>query len=426
MKIEELANKLCVKTKPNIHKLNIYNDIRNCFIKRSHQLDAEKFQSPSINLTTHVQRNFAQNEEEHSVYQRADYIPIKTERKFNRMFRTINNVEPKTLFFNSGMASISTIMFYLKNSKRLGTLNLGENVYFETKWLAEDFTDIKYFNEYNLNLDANAQIFWWEYPINCTQPTKFPFEQQLDIEKIFNIIKQFCDYRPKKNHFLVIDYTLYYLPFQISDYLLRVPDNLEIFLITSLQKHRGYGLDLTNGGAITFYSKNNKVYEKLVKLRAIMGTSIPQETIWTMPEIETGAINKLVKDSGKNAQKIYEFISKYNIEKVKFYFSNNEKFLTSFIFIEIDKELVSGYKKKPYLSDILIEKIVFSAIKNGAILVYGTSFGLPFTRIFKNSERYDNTNSLRLAVGYDREMNKNVDKSIIEGVKLFQESIRTL
>ena len=423
MKLKTVAKQLRISADISGKNSLTYRRVREYFINRFHHLDSGKFQSPSIAPTTESQRNGSQNEKEFSVYQRSDYTPEYSEGKFNKIFKSFRGRMPKTLLFNSGMATISTVMFFLKNVKKLGTLYIGENAYFETKWLVEDFKEVKYFNEYSPVFGKDVRIFWLEYPINCTQPSKYPFDKQLDTKLVFSSIVKICHANLGQKYALVVDYTLFYLPFDIFAYLDELPKNLEVFLITSLQKHRGYGFDLTNGGALTFYSDAGD-YEELKKLRAIMGTSITQETIWTMPEISPKIINKIVRDSAVNAEKIFDEISKKVYGPVKFFYSKNSGFRTSFIFVEIDKTLVKTHKSKPFLSERLVEEIVRSAKKNSAILVNGTSFGLPFTRIFKNSERYENTNSLRIAVGYDEEMCAGVAKSIVEGTENFVKSLR--
>lgn len=425
MKLQSLAKQLGISTDISAKTPLAYRQIRTYFINRFHHLDRGKFQSPSIFPSTELQRNKSQNEKEFSVYQRSDYTPEYLEGRFNKMFMKSSVATPRTLFFNSGMATISTVMFLLKNVKKLGTLYIGENAYFETKWLSEDFKPAKYFNEYSPMFGKDARIFWLEYPVNCTQPSNYPFDNQLDLKKTLYSIVKACRENPRQKYALVVDYTLFYLPLDIFKYLDEVPGNLEVFLITSLQKHRGYGFDLTNGGALTFYSDAND-NEELKKLRAIMGTSITQETVWTMPEINPKLINKIIQDSSLNAEKIFNQISKKEYGPVKFFYSKNGDFRTSFIFVEIDKILVKTHRSKPFLSEKLVQEIITAAKKNSAVLVNGTSFGLPFSRIFKNSERYENTNSLRIAIGYDENMCVGVAKSIIEGTENFVNLLKTI
>jgi hypothetical protein len=218
---------------------------------------------------------------------------------------------------------------------------------------------------------------------------------------------------------LVLDYTFYFLPFDITKYIKKLPANLSIFLVTSLQKHRNLGLDLTNAGAITLYSHQaNDDYEYFTRIRAIMGASIIQETVWLMPPIDKEIINQIVIDSGLEARRIYKEINRPELS-IKFYCADNQRFQNSFIFVEIDHELMKKSTKIPYFSDLLMAELVVAAKRHGTILIQGTSFGFPFSRIFKNSERYANTSTLRLAVGYDADLNKDLGLSIKEGVDRF-------
>jgi len=426
MKIRRLAKILGVDLQSGLVGIKAYMQLRSKYISKFHKIDRQKFQSPSIDPSTHTQRNVNQNVKEFSVYQRADFTPVLLETSFNNIFKEIGGGKPRTLFFNSGMSVIATLMFYLKNTKKTKSLLMGENVYFETKWLAKNYPNVYFFNEYNnFTIPKKIETFWIEYPINCTQPSKYPFDQDLDIKKVLKMIIKHATLNKNKTISLVIDYTLYYLSNDLIGSITKLPNNLNIYLVTSLQKHRGYGLDLTNGGAVTIYG-NNIDYDELEKLRTITGANITQETVWTMPIIKSGLINKIILDSSNNANKIFNEISKHRFNGINFYYSDNKNFKTSFIFIKIDKSILELSIKFPFFSDLLIGKIIKSAEKNNAIMSTATSFGLPFTRIFKNSERYDNTNSLRIAVGYDEDMCRNVSKAIIEGTYEFLRSISPL
>lgn len=418
MKLEEIALNLSVDNPKNLSGLMLYNHIRNRQFDKFKSIYREPFQSPSVDPTTNKQRSQLQIETEHSVYQRSDYTPLGLEYYFNSIFPSLGSVTPKTLLFNSGMAAISSLAYFLHCSKNVQKLVLGENAYFETKWLLEDYRRCQLVNEYQLKTLPKADTYWFEYPINCTSPLKYPFREQFDLSGFFT---KFIEIVKKSSRpiYLVLDYTLYYLPFNLNSFLKNLPSNLTIFLVTSLQKHRGLGLDLTNAGAITIYSHQNvDIYEYLSRVRAIMGTSITQETAWFMPPLNPKIINQIIADSGLEARRLYQHINCPN-SAVRFYCADNHQFQTCFIFAIIDPSLMKKYNTVPYLSDQLIAELVASAKRHHAVLIQGTSFGFPFTRIFKNSERYNDTDTLRIAVGYDSNLNKNLDIAIIEGVDNF-------
>jgi ssDNA-binding Zn-finger/Zn-ribbon topoisomerase 1 len=134
-----------------------------------------------------------------------------------------------------------------------------------------------------------------------------------------------------------------------------------------------------------------------------------------MPQINNKLINQIIKDSGNEAKKLFNKCNNLGLP-IKLYFSDNKTFDSCFIFIKIDQKLMKRSVRKPYYSDLLIAELVKSAKRNKCILVNSTSFGFPFSRIFKNSERYSNADSLRIAVGYDSEFNLNLDKAINEGI----------
>lgn len=425
MEITTVAEQLGIKDASDKNPSVAYSRMRQYYFERFRKRVGGAFQSPSIFPTTIEQRSLSQNYEEHSVYQRSDFIPLQTESSLNRYFFQLRDREPVTLLFSSGMAAISTTAFFLRNVCGVPTTTLGENSYFETKWVFQNYPNTALINEYQSIIPENFDLLWLEYPINCTYPTDYPFSNQLNIKAIADQSIAVCHRHPNEFKKLVFDYTLHPIPFDLSPYLNEIPDNLDIFLITSLQKHRGYGLDLTNGGAITYYSTEPKVIkDQLRRLQAIWGTSITQESLWLMPEINPKLINQLIEDSGNNAQSIAK---KLPTEEgpIHIFYADNPQFKTSFIYLTIDDNLIKKRISEPYLIDLLIRDIIEASKSQRAIMVHGTSFGLPNTRIFKNSERYDNCNSLRLAIGYDEVMNEGVDKAIQHGISSFVQQLQT-
>jgi len=417
MTLEDLATELKIENTKGYRGLKLYNHIRKLYFEKFKKSYNKPFQSPSISPSTSIQRAILQNTKEFNVYQRSDFVPLNLEKNLNDFFPVISDVLPRTLLFNSGMAAISSLSYLLHGPKDIESLVLGQNSYFETKWLLDDYHKCKKIDEYKLEIPNGSDAYWFEYPINCTSPDEYPFEKQLNLADFFKKFLKIVD-KAKKPIYLVLDYTLYFLPFDISRFMKNLPNNLTIFLVTSLQKHRGLGLDLTNGGAITYYSKDDEDYEYLSRVRTIMGASITQETTWLMPAINNKIINQIIKDSGNESRKLFHKINTPNLP-ITFYCAENEDFQTSFIFVKIDKSLMKLSKSKPYFSDQLMAEFIAVANKYKTTLIQGTSFGFPFTRIFKNSERYTNTDSLRIAVGYDPNFNRNLDKVFTEGVSNF-------
>lgn len=420
MKLAELAKELNLPIKPSgLEEMEIYSQIRDYFFQLFALRIKNQFQSPSLKSSTTIQRTKNQNSIEHSVYQRSDYNPLKAENQLNDLYHALKSKNPKTLYFNSGMAAINTLLFFLYHHHKIGLFLVGENAYYETKYLFEDYGSVSYYNDYYSLPKINFDSLWLEYPINCTNPANYPINKSSIIKIHLKQFFQQAKKNKKKKFYLVIDYTLGKVPFQQSVFK-SAPENVSIFLVTSLQKHRGYGLDLVNAGAITIFS-NRKDYIYLKKLRAIMGASYTQETFWLQPQISYKTINKLIKDSGNIAYNISTQI--INRKEVKCYFANNT-FKTSFIFLKIDKKLITNHIKNPYLSDLLIKSIIKSAKINKTEMITGTSFGFPFTRIFKNSERYENTDILRIAIGYNEILNSKTAKAINEGIEDFIKGLK--
>lgn len=417
MKLNKIATQLGINSQGKTG-MTLYRKMRQHYFNEFKQLDKLVFQSPSVRPSSHKQRSLSQIESEHSVYQRSDYTPISLENSFNSIFPNLGETTPRSIFFNSGMAAISSLAYFLHGPKNISKLVLGENAYFETKWLLEDYHKCHLVDEYQLKIPVDADVYWFEYPINCTSPKKYPFQEQLDIESFFKKILEITQ-KTSKQIYLVLDYTLYFLPFDVTKYVAKLPANLSIFLVTSLQKHRNLGLDLTNAGAITIYSHNvADDYEYFTRVRAIMGASITQETVWLMPPIDKNIINQIITDSGLEARRIFKLINRPKLP-IKFFCADNNQFQTSFIFVEIDEDLMKKSVVVPYFSDLLMAEFVAAAKKHKTVLIQGTSFGFPFCRVFKNSERYMNTSALRIAVGYDPDFNKNIERALIEGVDSF-------
>ncbi len=423
MEIARLAEHFEIPIHQSDNSMAIYSEIRRYFFDRYKTMVDQNFQSPSIDSTTHPQRSIFQLPQEHGVYQRADFTPLRTERQFNGFQMPIGEIQPVSLFFNSGMAAIGSLAFYLRNNQRVPTTHIGENSYFETKWIYDSYDQVNYVNEYQDPVPQNFDLLWMEYPINCTRPEEYPFNNQLDLESLIPQTVDICEQNPDQQKSIVVDYTLHPIPLDLSSHLSRLPENLSLFLVTSLQKHRGYGLDLVNGGAVTFYGKRqDEVYEEVKKIRTIMGTSFTQESLWLMPEIRPQLINQLILDSGENARNLALEIPD-TLGAVKKFYSDNNRFKTSFIYLIVNDLLVQQRTQPPYLIDLLISHLVESAQEEDTLLVHGTSFGLPYTRLFKNAERYQNCTSLRIAVGYDEKMNQGLDKALTRGIGKFNERI---
>ncbi|OGC77880.1 hypothetical protein A2619_03695 [candidate division WWE3 bacterium RIFOXYD1_FULL_39_9] len=399
-------------------KMELYTNARNFFIRSFKKKYSNFFQSPSVLPSVISQRSGNQSDLEHSVYQRSDYTPISLETSLNGYFPDLGSVKSTTLMFSSGMAAVSSLVYFLYGKKGVSKIDIGKNSYFETKWLIEDYRRVFWFNEYALDIEASCSCIWTEYPINCTQPGLYPFSSQMNLSRLFKKSIEMAS-STRRQTYLVIDYTLGFLPFDVALYLDKLPENLTVFLVTSLQKHRGYGFDLTNAGAVTIYSHHLKEdREYLDRVRAITGSLVTQETVWLMPQINPTLINKLVHDSGQNAHDIFYKLKDVS-SQVRVDYADSKDFYTSFIYLTISPEMMKRSVLVPYYSDLLVKEIIQTAKRKKTVIVQGTSFGFPFTRIFKNSERYENTNSLRVAIGYDEEMTQGVAESLEEGINNF-------
>jgi hypothetical protein len=417
MKIRDVASALELKIESK-QSLDMYNEMRAHYFDRYQTTfsQSKPYQSPSIDPTTDTQRSLNQSVAEHNVYQRADYEPHRLEEQINSLFPVVGKKKPKTILFNSGMGAISCLLFFLQSVKKVKRILLGANSYYETKnFFKFGYGNYQLFNEYEVLNAEDYDVVWMEYPINCTLPENYPFQEPLPLKETVAKISTYAQANSQKEIYFVLDYTLSEIPFDVQLLGEKLPDNVSLFFVTSLQKHRQYGLDLVNLGAITLYSSGS-AYEDITFFRGSLGVAPTQEAIWLMPELKPDLINRLIIDSGENAKRIYKEIKDKLPSGIRAYYSLNSGFYCSFIFLMIDPALIQKHTKKPYLSELLIKEIINAAKECNTCLVHGTSFGFPFTRIFKNSERYENTNALRVAIGYDDEMVKNNAEIFIKGM----------
>jgi cystathionine beta-lyase/cystathionine gamma-synthase len=421
MKIRAVAEELNIQINAK-RSLDIYNELRDHHYEKfaTHFAGNKPFQSPSIAPTTHDQRSSSQSMDEYNVYQRADYEPHHIEEQIKSFFPIFSEKKPQTILFNSGMGAITALLFFLQSVQKVKRILIGANAYYETKnFFKFGYGNYEFFNEYKVLNAEDYDVVWLEYPINCTLPDKYPLNTPLPLKETIEKILKYASSNPKRQISIVIDYTLSELPFNFSPLGKILPSNVSLFLLTSLQKHRQYGLDLVNLGAITLYSSGS-AYEDITFFRGSLGVAPTQEAIWLMPGLKPDLINRLITDSGNNAKRIYKAIKQKLTPEIRAYYSLNSGFQSSFIFLIIDPALIPKHTKKPYLSELLIKEIVSAAKKSDACLVHGTSFGFPFTRIFKNSERYENTNALRVAIGYDEDMVKHNAEILVKGINVWK------
>lgn len=127
MKLEKVALSLGISSINGENKLQLYRRVRQNFIRHFGAKYKDFYQSPSILPSTSRQRSTYQSEKEHSVYQRSDYTPIILEHSFNSLFPSLASIAPITLMFNSGMAAISSVVYFLYGHKKIRCLSAGEN-----------------------------------------------------------------------------------------------------------------------------------------------------------------------------------------------------------------------------------------------------------------------------------------------------------
>lgn len=416
MNINDIGDYLDVRMDQRANNLENYQLIRKALFERFYDNYLGTFQSPSLKASPVVLRGRFQAERPLEYYLRFDFNPLHLEENFNAGHQPINSVWPKTLFFNSGMSAITALAIYLAKVAKTGGFLLGQHTYYEVKHVLRRIFAPQLFLESETQISDDTQMIWFDYPTNSDDKNCF-----LDLQKVLSTVSRLSQNHYDKEFYLVIDYTTSAFGFSLEKYLEDLPNNLHIFLVSSLQKHMTYGLDIGTGGALTIYSRAADIYDDIKILRGYTGSLFNEQSFFLFPKIEPEIVKKLVVDSGKIAQSIFEHI-KYLSKgiDVQYTYDSPESYNSSLILLRLDNDLFLHKKGKDFHPiDQLVQCILTETKKNRTVIVNGASFGFPMTRIQKNGGLDDDVRSLRIAAGYDEEMNKNVIETIGNGIRNF-------
>lgn len=414
MDIKIIADYLKIPIHRQADSLAVYKEIRKNLFRRYYEKYIGTFQSPSVSPTPIIQRANNQTDRKNETYLRYDFRPQDLEEKFNSGFLSVNGVQPQTLFFNSGMSAITTLVLYLAKVVRPKKVLLGDYTFFESKHILRRLFLTKIFSEESFEIPDDTTLVWFDYPTNDDN------NYFLNLPKLLNEMIKRSYERYDEEFFIVIDYTVSAFGFSLEKYLKELPLNLHIFLVSSLQKHMTYGLDIGTGGALTIYSRASNIYAKIDMLRSYSGSFLNERSYFLLPPIEPSIVRRVIFDSGSIALEIAQEISNLSSKIIVHYqYKSPEPYTSSLIFVQLGDELLHNSSLKNYAIDSLTKCILVEAKKNNAILVHGTSFGFPMTRIFKNGDIDEDVRILRIVAGYDERMQENVLKSIKDGIQTF-------
>jgi hypothetical protein len=416
MDIKFIGDYLNIQIDNKLDNLEIYRLIRKTLFERFYKNYLGTFQSPSISASPVVLRGQFQAERSLECYLRFDFNPSELEEKFNEGHKPINFIWPKTLFFNGGMSAITTLAIYLAKEAKTGRLLLGQHTYYEVKHILRRLFAPQLFTESEVLISDDTQLIWFDYPTNSDDKNCF-----IDILTVLSSVIRLSKNHYDKEFYLVIDYTVSAFGFSLEKYLDDLPNNLHIFLVSSIQKHMTYGFDIGTGGALTIYSRTADIYDNIMHLRGFTGSLFNEQSFFLLPNIEPEIVKQIVVDSGKNAQSIVEHV-KFLSEgiDVQYTFTSPESYNSSLVLLRLDRDFFLHKREKDiHPIDKLVHCILAEAKRNQAIIVNGASFGFPMTRIQKNGGLEDDVRSLRIAAGYDEEMNKNILDAIVIGIQNF-------
>lgn len=246
MNVHKLASTLQVPVSPNEDAITIYEKIRGYYFERCFNCLRGVYQSPSYPNTPLPQSTPLQTGRPGEAYLRYDFDPSEAESAFNLGHRALDHLAPKTFFFSSGMSSITTLLLYLARIAGSRRLCVGQRVYFEAVRLMRQLFRVVAEDEYDFKVPSGTQILWLDYPLS-TEPNQLPNLNSI-LDRFVSFTRKYYD----QDFYIVIDYTVAAFAFDIRQYITGLAENIHIVLITSLQKHMGYGLDLAKGELLPY------------------------------------------------------------------------------------------------------------------------------------------------------------------------------
>jgi len=419
MKIASVATALGVAVSQDEDPISVYQRIRGHYFNQYFNSIQGVYQSPSYADTPLIQTTDIQSKRRAEVYLRYDFDPAELESRFNKGHQAVDGVSPRTLFFSSGMSAITTLLLYLARAATSRRACIGLHSYFETVRLLRQLFRLEAQEEAKLNIKGDAQILWMDYPLS-TEWNEFP-----DLSSILKRFRTHAIRHYDRDFFAVIDYSVAAFAFDIRDHVSELPENVHLLLISSLQKHMGYGLDLARGGAITIYSRSPELPISLARLRTYSGSCLTETSFYLMPPVIPSLIKDLVKDAGMNARRLAEAVANLSVDGLRLHYPPQARtpFETSLIFLEIDDRAARSPESDTYPADSLLQYILSEARSCHAPVTHGESFGFAMTRIHKWGPFYSDVRSVRICAGYDEQLAEAAIEPILAGIISYANSI---
>lgn len=419
MKTASVASALGVAVPPGEEPIAIYQRIRSHFFSRYFSSIQGIYQSPSYADTPLAQTTDIQSKRPAEAYLRYDFDPAEIEAVFNKGHRALDSVSPKTFFFSSGMSAVTTLVLYLAKVASSRRVCIGLHTYFETVRLLRQVFHLTAQEESALNPSRDDQVLWIDYPLT-TEPNQFPDLSSILDRFIANAIGHY-----DQDFYAVIDYSVAAFAFDICDHVSELPENVHLLLVSSLQKHMEYGLDLARGGALTIYTRSPELTISLARLRTYSGSCFTESSFYLMPPIIPSVIRDIVRDAGMNARHLAETIASLRVEGLRLHYPSQAAadFDTSLLFLEINDKGARSSDGEACPADCLMQHILSEARHRNAPLTHGESFGFAMTRLHKWGSFYSDVRSVRICVGYDGQLTDAAVEPILSGIISYAESI---
>jgi hypothetical protein len=420
VKVALLADVLGVPTGASDDSIAAYGTLREYYFEQYFNALRGIYQSPSYWNTSLSQMADMQRGRCGETYLRYDFSPEDRERQFNAGHYALDGVSPETLFFSSGMAAITTLLIHVVKASGTRRACVGRRTYYETIRLLQRLFKVSAQDEYQLQIPGGARVLWIDYPLS-TRPNRLP--------NVSAILRAFADVATRQyesDFYAVVDYTVAAFTFDVREYLCELPENLNVILVTSLQKHMGYGLDLAKGGAITVYSRSPELLTSLRRLRMYAGTLFNETSYYLMPPIYPSTVRQIVADAGVNARDLACGIERLGVEGLILHYplASPSTCDTSLVFVEMSGQALHQHSSRPYPSDMLLQSILAEAQQSNCPLCHGESFGFPMTRIHKWGTVDSDVPSIRISVGYDDKLALAAKETILRGIVRYAETAR--
>lgn len=370
------------------------------------------WQSPDYGYSNLSQHGINQNKiyAFQNDYQRYRFDSKKLE---NIILNSYKNKKANIHIFNSGIGAFNTLISSFDNFESQVSL-AGNNLYFEVKNILKRKANIYFFDENDISTleeminELEPSYIFLDPVANSPNLTSF------DFNNLFKIIEN--NYKSKKIS-IICDVTLNIHKFDPFDIIDNLPNNIDLYLFRSLQKHDQLGLDLVTGGVIIHYGKSKKNILEELKQYGTMPTELSVKTLEIFSEktlekrflrISQNALilSFYLKDYSKNSYSIIDLVNYPLLDQCKNY---KYHFIPLFFF-----KLKEHFSLED--SQFMLNQLNEHAKELNIPLVLGSSFGFNIPRVMIIDDGVSNSIYFRFSTGIQTLEEMELLKSLFQNV----------